>query len=86
MSVLPACMHVCMCSMCVPGSGRGQKRTSGSPGTVVMGSSEPPCEHWEPSPLQEHVLLTVEPSPHPQLMYFFSGPCNEIDFFSVLFY
>lgn len=39
----------------------------------------------KPSPLQEHVLLTVEPSPHPQLMHFFSGPCNEIYFFSVLF-
>ena len=43
------CMHTllaCMCTTCVPGVHRGQKRVKeagGSPGTRVKDGCEPPC-------------------------------------------
>ena len=62
MSILPACMSVCMF-----GASGGQKRTE-FPGTGVSDRYELPCGCWELNPglLQEQpVLLTSEASPAP---------------------
>ena len=49
-----------------------QERALG-PGNWIIGDYEPPCESWElnPVPLKEKpVLLTAEPTLHPQPHYF----------------
>jgi hypothetical protein len=47
------CLHVCLCTTCTPDA---------------WGGGEPPHGCWElnPVPLQEQVLLTTEPTLHPQ--------------------
>ena len=57
------CLHVCLCTKCVPGAFRGQKRASGT-----LASCEPPRGPWElnPAPLQEQLwIFTSESSLQP---------------------
>lgn len=55
------CLFVCLDTMNVPGTHRGQQ----TPGTEFTTHCEPPREYWElnPCPLEHLVLLTAEPSP-----------------------
>ena len=58
------CLHVYMCTMCVPGACRSQKST-GSPNIRVMNGCETLCGCWELTPglLQEQQsLLSAESS------------------------
>lgn len=40
-------LHVYMCSTCMPGACKGKKKSTGSPGTEVMGGCETPYRCWE---------------------------------------
>lgn len=53
---------VFICTICMPGDLRGQKRVL-DPGTRVVNGCESPCGYWglNLGPLQEQVL-TAEPS------------------------
>jgi len=57
------CLHVCICSICVPGLHEVGKRMSDSPDTRVKDDCEPPCAlGTEHGPLHEcHIVLTNEP-------------------------
>lgn len=65
---MTASLHVCLCTMYMPGALRGQKRALRSPpppraGAKATDGYEPPCGYWElnPGPLQEQpVFLTTE--------------------------
>lgn len=71
------CLHVCLCTMCLPGAQGGQERASGRPGeglrsdlllTGVTASCELPCECWESnsgSSEEQPVFLNFELSPAP---------------------
>jgi hypothetical protein len=55
-------LSICLCTMCVPGTCRGQRGAS-DPRAGVREGYEPPCQCWALSPtsLQEQqVLLTTE--------------------------
>lgn len=61
------CLSVYVCTTCVPGAQRGQKRVHWNPGAGVTDSYEPLCVCWELNfdPLQEQpVLLTTDLSLH----------------------
>jgi hypothetical protein len=62
------CLHVCKCTVCVPGARRSQKEELDS----LTGSSyDTNVEKLNPSSLQEQcVLLTTEPSVKPTVKYF----------------
>lgn len=60
-------LHVYICTMCMPGAQRGQKRAP-DPLTLELDSCEQPCGGWELNcgSLQKHqVLLTTKPLSSP---------------------
>lgn len=59
------CLQACICTVCVLGAHRDQKRVSDPPSTGVIGGCRPTCVLGiEPSSLQQHqVLVTTELSP-----------------------
>lgn len=40
-------LHVCLCSTCVPGTHKGQKKESDSPRSGTTDLWEQPCGSWE---------------------------------------
>lgn len=65
MSILPACIyvyHICVC-LCLWKS----EEDTGSHGTGVADSWEPPCRYWNLVPLKEQGILTTELSFQPQV-------------------
>ena len=55
-------LHVCLCTMCMSGKSRGQKRTLGTLEMELRDDCERPCWCWEsiPSaPEEQPVLLAV---------------------------
>lgn len=51
------CLDVCLCIMCIQWLEKSEEDT-GSPGTVVTDSYEPPCRGWglNPFPPEEHLV------------------------------
>ena len=58
------CLHLCMCTMCLPGARRGQQIS-------WNWSCETTCECWELNPglEEQQVLLTAEPSLQPSFSF-----------------
>lgn len=44
------CLHVCLCTTCVPGDLEGQKGAPDSPGIGVPDGYKPPSGCWETNP------------------------------------
>lgn len=55
-------LHVCMCTACVLGACRGQKRASRSPGTGVTDACEPPCgvQEIKPGSLEDQQVPSLQ--------------------------
>lgn len=63
------CLHVCLCTACVPGSKSGQKRVLDSLGAGVTDGYEPlgGCWQLDSGPLEKQpVLLPADPSLQPE--------------------
>lgn len=43
------CLHIYMCSSCMPTTHEGQKKSIRSPATGVIDSCDASCEHWDPA-------------------------------------